>query len=34
VIAPAGSIRDADVIAAANERNVALVFSSYRYFLH
>jgi phosphoribosylaminoimidazolecarboxamide formyltransferase/IMP cyclohydrolase len=34
VIAPAGSIRDADVIAAADERNVALVFSNYRYFLH
>ncbi len=34
VIAPAGSIRDAEVIAAANERNVALVFSNYRFFLH
>ncbi len=34
VIAPSGSIRDDDVIAAANERKIALVFSSYRYFLH
>jgi phosphoribosylaminoimidazolecarboxamide formyltransferase/IMP cyclohydrolase len=34
VIAPAGSIRDADVIAAADELGIALVFSSYRYFLH
>jgi phosphoribosylaminoimidazolecarboxamide formyltransferase/IMP cyclohydrolase len=34
VIAPAGSIRDDEVIAAANERNIALVFSTYRYFLH
>ncbi len=34
VIAPEGSIRDAEVIAAADERNVALVFSTYRHFLH
>jgi phosphoribosylaminoimidazolecarboxamide formyltransferase / IMP cyclohydrolase len=34
VIAPGGSIRDAEVIAAADERNIALVFSNYRYFLH
>jgi phosphoribosylaminoimidazolecarboxamide formyltransferase/IMP cyclohydrolase len=34
VIAPAGSIRDDEVIAAANERDIALVFSTYRYFLH
>jgi len=34
VIAPGGSIRDAEVIAAADARGVALVFSSYRYFLH
>ncbi len=34
VIAPSGSIRDAEVIAAADERGVALVFSNYRYFLH
>jgi len=34
VIAPEGSIRDAEVIAAADDRNVALVFSSYRHFLH
>jgi phosphoribosylaminoimidazolecarboxamide formyltransferase / IMP cyclohydrolase len=34
VIAPSGSIRDAEVIAAADERNIALVFSNYRFFLH
>jgi phosphoribosylaminoimidazolecarboxamide formyltransferase/IMP cyclohydrolase len=34
VIAPQGSIRDAEVIAAADERDLALVFSTYRYFLH
>ena len=34
VIAPHGSIRDAEVVAAADERDVALVFSTYRYFLH
>ncbi len=34
VVAPSGSIRDAEVIAAADERNLALVFSTYRYFLH
>ena len=34
IIQPGGSIRDAEVIAAADERDVALVFSNYRYFLH
>jgi phosphoribosylaminoimidazolecarboxamide formyltransferase / IMP cyclohydrolase len=34
VIAPGGSIRDDEVIAAADAAGVALVFSSYRYFLH
>jgi phosphoribosylaminoimidazolecarboxamide formyltransferase/IMP cyclohydrolase len=34
VIAPRGSIRDAEVIAAADRLGIALVFSSYRYFLH
>jgi phosphoribosylaminoimidazolecarboxamide formyltransferase/IMP cyclohydrolase len=34
VIAPRGSIRDADVTAAADRLGIALVFSSYRYFLH
>jgi phosphoribosylaminoimidazolecarboxamide formyltransferase/IMP cyclohydrolase len=34
VIAPQGSIRDAEVIAAADQRGIALVFSTYRYFLH
>ncbi|HZZ63940.1 MAG TPA: bifunctional phosphoribosylaminoimidazolecarboxamide formyltransferase/IMP cyclohydrolase [Candidatus Baltobacteraceae bacterium] len=34
IIAPSGSVRDADVIAAANRLGVALVFSTHRYFLH
>jgi phosphoribosylaminoimidazolecarboxamide formyltransferase/IMP cyclohydrolase len=34
VIAPGGSIRDGEVIAAANARGIALVFSTHRYFLH
>ncbi|HTU71873.1 MAG TPA: bifunctional phosphoribosylaminoimidazolecarboxamide formyltransferase/IMP cyclohydrolase [Candidatus Baltobacteraceae bacterium] len=34
IIAPGGSIRDEQVIAAADRLGVSLVFSSYRYFLH
>lgn len=34
VIAPSGSMRDSDVIAAADRLGVSLVFSSHRYFLH
>ncbi len=34
IIAPQGSIRDVQVIQAANDANVALVFSTHRYFLH
>jgi phosphoribosylaminoimidazolecarboxamide formyltransferase/IMP cyclohydrolase len=34
VIAPGGSIRDGLVIESANARGLALVFSTYRYFLH
>ncbi len=34
IIAPGGSVRDEEVIASANFLGVALVFSSYRYFLH
>ncbi len=34
IVAPEGSIRDAEVIAAADRLGVALVFSTYRYFLH
>ncbi len=34
IIAPGGSVRDGEVIAAADRAGVALVFSSYRYFLH
>jgi len=34
VIAPGGSVRDDQVIAAADRLGAALVFSTYRYFLH
>jgi len=34
VIAPQGSVRDAQVIQAADDSNIALVFSTHRYFLH
>ena len=34
VIQPGGSVRDAEVIAAANERNVAMVFTGIRHFRH
>ncbi len=34
VIAPEGSVRDAEVIEAADRLNVSLVFSTHRYFLH
>jgi phosphoribosylaminoimidazolecarboxamide formyltransferase/IMP cyclohydrolase len=34
IIAPGGSVRDAEVIAAADRLGAALVFSSHRYFLH
>jgi phosphoribosylaminoimidazolecarboxamide formyltransferase/IMP cyclohydrolase len=34
VIAPGGSIRDAEVIAAADRAGIALVFSTHRHFLH
>jgi phosphoribosylaminoimidazolecarboxamide formyltransferase / IMP cyclohydrolase len=34
IIAPHGSIRDANVVEAADRLDAALVFSSYRYFLH
>lgn len=34
IIAPSGSIRDPEVIAAADRLGVSLVFSSHRYFLH
>ncbi|MGH8163373.1 MAG: bifunctional phosphoribosylaminoimidazolecarboxamide formyltransferase/IMP cyclohydrolase [Rhodanobacteraceae bacterium] len=33
IIAPGGSVRDAEVIAAADRLNVSLVFSTHRYFL-
>ena len=34
IIAPGGSVRDGEVVSAADRLDVALVFSSYRYFLH
>jgi phosphoribosylaminoimidazolecarboxamide formyltransferase/IMP cyclohydrolase len=34
VIQPGGSLRDAEVIAAADERNVAMVFTGIRHFRH
>ncbi len=34
VIQPGGSIRDEEVIAAANEFNMAMVFTGYRHFRH
>ena len=34
IIAPGGSVRDQEVIAAADRLDVSLVFSSHRYFLH
>ena len=33
-IQPGGSVRDAEVIAAANELNVAMVFTGVRHFRH
>jgi len=33
-IQPGGSVRDTDVIAAADERNVAMIFTSKRHFRH
>ena len=33
-IQPGGSVRDADVIAAADERNMAMVFTGVRHFRH
>lgn len=34
IIQPGGSIRDEEVIAAANERNLAMIFTGMRHFLH
>ncbi|HWB02256.1 MAG TPA: bifunctional phosphoribosylaminoimidazolecarboxamide formyltransferase/IMP cyclohydrolase [Verrucomicrobiales bacterium] len=33
-IQPGGSVKDAEVIAAANERSVAMIMTGYRHFLH
>ncbi|MBN2367150.1 MAG: bifunctional phosphoribosylaminoimidazolecarboxamide formyltransferase/IMP cyclohydrolase, partial [Calditrichaeota bacterium] len=34
LIQPGGSIRDAEVIAAANTLNMAMIFTGVRYFRH
>jgi phosphoribosylaminoimidazolecarboxamide formyltransferase/IMP cyclohydrolase len=34
VIQPGGSVRDADVIAAADRLNLAMVFTGVRHFRH
>jgi phosphoribosylaminoimidazolecarboxamide formyltransferase/IMP cyclohydrolase len=34
VIQPGGSVRDEEVIAAANERGIAMVFTGVRHFRH
>jgi phosphoribosylaminoimidazolecarboxamide formyltransferase/IMP cyclohydrolase len=34
VIQPGGSVRDSEVIAAANERGIAMVFTGHRHFRH
>jgi phosphoribosylaminoimidazolecarboxamide formyltransferase/IMP cyclohydrolase len=34
VIQPGGSLRDAEVIAAADERGMAMVFTGMRHFRH
>jgi phosphoribosylaminoimidazolecarboxamide formyltransferase / IMP cyclohydrolase len=34
VIQPGGSMRDAEVIAAADEQNIAMVFTGIRHFKH
>jgi phosphoribosylaminoimidazolecarboxamide formyltransferase/IMP cyclohydrolase len=34
VIQPGGSVRDEEVIAAANEHNIAMVFTGIRHFRH
>jgi len=34
VIQPGGSIRDEEVIKAANENNVAMIFTGMRHFKH
>jgi phosphoribosylaminoimidazolecarboxamide formyltransferase/IMP cyclohydrolase len=33
-IQPGGSVKDADVIAAANERNMAMILTGVRHFRH
>jgi phosphoribosylaminoimidazolecarboxamide formyltransferase/IMP cyclohydrolase len=33
-IQPGGSVRDEEVIAAANERNMAMIFTGIRHFRH
>jgi len=33
-IQPGGSVRDEEVIAAANERNMSMIFTGVRHFRH
>ncbi|WP_039908753.1 phosphoribosylaminoimidazolecarboxamide formyltransferase, partial [Candidatus Regiella insecticola] len=34
IIQPGGSLRDQEVIAAANEHNIAMIFTGMRHFRH
>ena len=34
IVQPGGSIRDKDIIEAANEHNMAMVFTGFRHFRH
>jgi AICAR transformylase/IMP cyclohydrolase PurH len=34
IVAPGGSVRDADAIAVANANNIAMVFTGVRHFRH
>ena len=34
IIQPGGSVKDEEVIAAANEHNIAMVFTGIRHFRH
>ena len=33
-VQPGGSVRDKEVIAAADERHMAMIFTEFRHFLH
>ena len=34
IVQPGGSVRDAELIAAADEQNIAMVFTGFRHFRH